>query len=334
MSDLLSFRKLFHQDMNIPITVCSSPYFDYQIDLLGFTKAYEVFEKTVLEKYTFVTDYKEYCARIITQVSSVIADFPGLDTIRERVRMKKIMGPPFGISYFLRGYHENVYMREKTHKKLLMIDLAQANFQSLRYMGIKYPKDALNWQIFLRQYTDNEHILSSKNIRQVIFGKVTPNIMKMCRYIQQEMISIVIDILFKQYPQLIPEKIVALSDDAVALDITDISDISNVPGNMCSISDIQVHYHISEIEVYQLQHKVLGKSRVEFYLQFEWPSPRTFPLYCNYTVHQCPKTFRIIVKKLLQGKILEYNDLVFLYEGCLAVWVNDFQLAIGIENLA
>lgn len=174
-SEVLKNRKLlkrFCKDAGIQINVFHEPYFSQRIEILDpFFKTKEKFDLFVseLESFETVQDYFEYYNKIKDRV---------IQDIKANPAFQKFNNDSFDCyNEYVSKHHystRDCYKMELDKKQVISIDMKKANFSALRYYDPEIFYHAESWKDFLSRYTDFEHIIQSKYIRQVIMGTCNP----------------------------------------------------------------------------------------------------------------------------------------------------------------
>ena len=168
--DVLSFRRRFVKDFNLPINLIDSPYFEYYMDRYDFfpkedwnmcvdkiDKHYDGNVGKWLESYSQLRD------DIITTVENS-ASFSAFNS----ADMKNWKMPVFSVGDL------NIYNSSNTGKKFISIDLKKANFQALRKFNPEIVMNCDTYDDFIEYFHGDEYFKKSKYTRQVIFGKLNP----------------------------------------------------------------------------------------------------------------------------------------------------------------
>ena len=213
-----NLKKRFCKDCNIPIKVFKEPYFTERLIL--FDKYFDTVNKWTLftqefkkGNYKCEQDYYEEYNRVkddaINDIKSSdgFAQFNSEDMNNFCVKDEYKDLPK-----------KDIFHPSNTGRKFISIDMKKANFSSLRYYDPDIFDGAKSWESFIRRYTDNEHIINSKYIRQVILGNCNPK-----RHITYEkyLMSTILDELLTYINK---ERIVFFSNDEIILDVNDIPD--------------------------------------------------------------------------------------------------------------
>ncbi|KAH3758178.1 hypothetical protein Pelo_10119 [Pelomyxa schiedti] len=170
-------KRLFVKDTSLPIQVYEDPYFDYYIDL------YEPVMQSRTKYNAFVAQLKLLGKpKFLSKRASVIdAAIKAINAEPEFVALQK---DPEVIHRFqetnlfdteqLCHTLKNLYQPANAGKQFISLDLRQANFNALRVVHPSIVKNATTYEEFMANFTSDQTIISSKNIRQVIFGKANP----------------------------------------------------------------------------------------------------------------------------------------------------------------
>lgn len=206
-------KERFCKDCNIPIRLFQEPYFTDRLTL--FDKFYGTLEKwnlflEELQKYNCEQDYFEEYNRV--KDSAIL-------TIKESEAYQRFNTDDMN-KY--RVTHENlpskdIFKPTNDGKAFISIDMRKANFSSLHH----YSADMFGvntWEEFISKFTDNQHIINSKYIRQVILGNCNPK--RHITYEKYLMDILLTDLLEKHIPI---ERVVFFSNDEIVIDISDMN---------------------------------------------------------------------------------------------------------------
>jgi len=175
----VKLRKRFVDDLNLPISVLDSPYFEYQLKLydeyISSKKLWEWVLSLIEKHYNgnenlFLEDYYQCRDIMITNIEkseaykNFISESMDGYTIPSNAIFNKIP-------------KTSVYTKINDGKCFLSIDLKQANFQALKYHNSELVNNTNDYNEFLKYYIGNTHPLltyfkMSKYTRQIIFGKL------------------------------------------------------------------------------------------------------------------------------------------------------------------
>jgi hypothetical protein len=103
----------------------------------------------------------------------------------------------------------DIYKEANIGKTYISIDIRQANFNVFKGMGIIDSSNEI-WEDFISQYTEDDFLVSSKHLRQVVFGELNP---KRQRIMQRKIIDDIVSILEPRFV------VTTVLDDEVILDV-------------------------------------------------------------------------------------------------------------------
>jgi hypothetical protein len=165
--DSILLKRRFVKDCNLPIMVFDNPYFYERICILDILfNSVDKFDKFCLSLIPFQSEqeyfshYNEVKDKIIDDIKSK-EDFETFQTIPSAL----IPGVP---------NKRNLYVEENDSKRFISIDMRKANFSALRHYSKAIFNGCETWEEYVNQFTQNEHIINSKYIRQVVLGACNP----------------------------------------------------------------------------------------------------------------------------------------------------------------
>lgn len=158
-------KQRFCKDMGLTIQIFKEPYFSERLEMLGYTEKYERFRQLVAEKFENNEEkYFEYYNSLKDKI---------IDFIKESEAYKEL-------TFYNRNKHtvtnirqSDVYKVPNIGKSFISIDMKKANFSAMVQFGLSHGYDfydSYDYEKFMRQFTDVEHFIESKYIRQVVFG--------------------------------------------------------------------------------------------------------------------------------------------------------------------
>ena len=160
-------REDFVSDNSLPIQIMDDPYFDYYVELLD-------------PYYHSMKKYKS----LLSIVGRI-----GEEKLHEEIKQFKNsmihyieqsgyyqnfchdMQMPEPITPINKG---NLYQPLYTNRKLISIDLIEANYQALKYACPELLGEWKNYGQFAKEFTDIPYIIWCKKLRQIIFGQLSP----------------------------------------------------------------------------------------------------------------------------------------------------------------
>lgn len=296
-------RKRFCKDCGIPINIFHEPYFSDRLDL--FDKFYNSIEKWTIfceelqHRYKNEEEYFAEYNKVKDDAINFIKNSEGYQRFNE-MNMNNFKIDTHGIS------GKDIYHPSNDGKKFISIDMEKANFSALKYFSEDIFDNKKSWYGFLLKFTNNEHILQSKYIRQVILGNCNPK--RQITYEKYLMSLVLKDLLF------------------IGVDLNDVVFFSN-----------------DEI-VFTLTEKYLKNPKICNY-KSKWDFPLTFKCFLLKKVNgaegylkffsdinvdfKCVShhTLPFIIRYLLYQDINEY-DKVFYHEGLLAKFIEVPEISI------
>lgn len=206
--DSILLKRRFVKDCNLPITVFDNPYFYERICILDILfDSVDKFDKFCLSLIPFQSEqeyfshYNEVKDKIIDDIKSK-EDFETFQTIPSAL----IPGVP---------NKRNLYVEENDSKCFISIDMRKANFSALRHYSKAIFNGCETWEEYVNQFTQNEHIINSKYIRQVVLGACNPK-----RQIKYE--HYLMSIMAKHIMVSAPEyTIYSLGEDEILIELGD-----------------------------------------------------------------------------------------------------------------
>lgn len=298
-------KERFCKDCNIPIHIFQEPYFTDRLKLYdkfyGTLEKWDTFVKE-LEKYHCEQDYFEEYNRVKDTAINFIKSTEAYQRFNEEDMNQ------YAVKYNLPG--KDIYHTENDGRTFISIDMCRANFSSLRYYDTSIFDGAHCWETFIGKFTDNEHIKSSKYIRQVILGNCNPK-----RHITYEkyIMSLVLDDLLKWNSSL-EERIVFFSNDEIIFDVT------NVEDNDRDILYFSIYLITSKLKFPPLRVEVFNLHKInsiDGYLK-ESITPNCVSRYKPKCVNNYMLPF---VLRKLNSQEIQDSDKVFYHEGLLAQFV-------------
>lgn len=168
----IALKKRFCKDCNLPIAVYDNPYFYGRLQtidiLFDCVDKFDVF-CAELQRFATEKDYFEY----YNKVKDSIIDF-----IKTKDEYNTFVNDNHSIESV--ASKRNVYVEDNDDCAFISIDMKKANFSSMKHYSPKIFDGSDTWEQFVAKFTDSQHIIHSKYIRQVILGACNPK--KQIRY--------------------------------------------------------------------------------------------------------------------------------------------------------
>ena len=298
-------KQRFCTDCNLPINIFQEPYF---IDRLWlYNKYYNTCNKWYifaenLANYKCEQDYFEDYNRVKDEAINFIKSTEAYQSFcEEDMNQYEIVhkGLP----------SKDIFHQTNDGKTFISIDMRKANFSTLYYYDPKIFDYAETWEEFISKFTDNQHIINSKYIRQVILGNCNPR--RQITYEKYLMDVVLNGFLLRECFTL--DKVVFFSNDEIIIDISDLDNengclmVSDIKDNLKHmLLPLKVeHFKLHKIEGTQGYCKEIFKENGETEIKFKCVDSLYMPF---------------IIRKFL-GQEVQENDKVFYHNGLLAKFI-------------
>lgn len=200
-----TFVRKFFKMNKLPFPVAREEYLEYYSTIAGYEDIVTKFNGYInyIESVGYETAIKLE-DELIKQLHLDISNNPNYKVMRD--------GRPKNTSLHYQPKYKSIYTDELLNRRILSIDMKSANFTQLRLNGV-IEEDT--YTDFISKYTDNEELINSKFIRQVLFGKLNSNmIMSYTKAMMNEGLMQLGDLLTS-------EQFLSLVSDEALFDITD-----------------------------------------------------------------------------------------------------------------
>lgn len=291
-----SLRQRFCKDYNLPIQVLNDEYFEYFLNLYdglyNCKKLYDMFLKYLdkIGKDNFFNEQR----KLIEEVSNHILNKP---EYKEFNKMDMIKFTPS-----LKLNKEDIYLPHNCNQKFISIDLKQANFNSLKFADNSIIDNKDTYEDFINQFTEEEYLIGSKHIRQVIFGKL--NVSRQ----QNVQRFIMANITVKLLKYISFDNIKSTSNDEIIIHNCDSIDV--ISEILHSVSkELNIPINLTQFTLKQLSNKDFGfiKEHVDGKVEFK----------------SCSKAFFAQAFKEYFNLPLHENDFLFYFDGRLAKFIEE-----------
>lgn len=168
--NLLSLRRRFVKDYNLPINIVDTPIFEYYMKRYNFFPK-EDYENILLNIETnFNGNIEKWLEHYSLIRDNIITTIENSEPYKEfnKVDLKLWKQPLFSVGDY------NIYNGENVGKKFLSIDLKKANFQALKWFNKEIVLNADTYEDLMDKFGGDDYFKKSKYTRQVIFGKLNP----------------------------------------------------------------------------------------------------------------------------------------------------------------
>lgn len=308
-------KERFCKDCNIPIRIFQEPYFTDRLTL--YDKFYGIREKwdiflNELSKYHCEQDYFEEYNRVKDAAILDIKNTEAYQKFNEEDMNK------YAVTH--RNLpNKDIFKPSNDGKSFISIDMRKANFSSLHHYNADIFGGADSWKGFISKYTDNQHIINSKYIRQVILGNCNPK-----RHITYEkyLMDGVLTYLTEVFVSM--DRVVFFSNDEIVLDVSDM-DRNKQERVKFAISNGMKDMPVPlKTELFML-HKIVGTDG--YYKEI---------IHENGNVEiefKCLDNFALpfVLRKFLGEDVTE-SDRVFYHEGLLAKFIETPQIEVNIDE--
>lgn len=309
----IKVKERFCKGCNISIRIFQDPYFTDRLTL--YDKFYGTLEKwniflNELKKYHCEQDYFEEYNRV---KDTAILDIKSTEAYQ---RFNEEDMNKYAVSH-KNLPNKNIFKPSNDEKCFISIDMRKANFSSLHHYNSDIFGRASSWEEFIGRYTNNQHIIHSKYIRQVILGNCNPK-----RHITYEkyLMDGVLTYLTEVFVSI--DRVVFFSNDEIVVDI------SNMDESEQMLIKFQIENGMKNMPV-QLKtelfvlHKIVGIDG--YYKEILKDNGNTeigFKCLDNYALP-------FVLKKFLGEEVTE-SDKVFYYEGMLAKFIETPKIEVNI----
>lgn len=222
-----TLRKRFVKDQGLPINLVQDGYFQYFLDLyekeFGANTKYEEF-LAELEKYENPEDFLQYMNTIQTKIITETQNKEAFQTFND----DKLKAYETEVKF-----SKNTLYRAENHgKRFISIDLVKANFHALQLYDPAIVDNCKTYDEWIKQYSDSEYLLSSKQVRQIVFGHLNPKKqMKIEKYITSKMVAFLLgEIGEENIFSVHPDEVVILQQENYREDLKEkLEEIAGVP---------------------------------------------------------------------------------------------------------
>lgn len=288
-------KRRFCKNCNIPINLFEEPYFTNRLQLLdkqyGTKAKYSRFLGSI-EPFKTEQEYYEHYNGVKDAAIFFIKSSPEYNCFNN-VDLSELddMCRRYPIT------SNSIYKPSFDRMRFISIDMKHANFNAIRHFSPAIFGNADTWEVFMRKFTDDQHIIESKYVRQVILGNCNPK-----RHIGYE--RMLMYRLFLLLVDLIENDIVSLSNDEIIIrDNGKLSDIKERVWQYEKESGLEF-----KVETFKLHNLGDEVGYMKLY------NDMSYKLKCvdNDYIH-------MIIRYMERGEILN-EDLYFYYKHTLAIF--------------
>lgn len=302
----------FCDDKKVPLKIYSGEIFINRLKLFGEYDNYIQYCHEVQRMFANTQKYFEYYNQVKDKAINYIKDSKTFQVLNSDDMNKYKSKFNFAQS--------DIYKTDGIGKKFISIDMKKANFSALVAYGQSVGAeffDSFDYEKFMRQFTDVEHIIKSKYIRQVIFGNCNPRRQVTYeKYLMEQLLEKLLNnkIIESDLIKSLCSDEIIIKADTITADTFD--QIKAEVDNMCSTVPLR-------IELFRLG-KVNGSGAFikDIMHSIEDKEGYTYTLKCI-TPDEAPFIYRLINDEAVQDE-----DKIFNYNGKLAKFIEEPHLEI------
>jgi hypothetical protein len=333
--EIKKLRIRFISDLNLPIQVIHSPYFENMLDLLedeykAKTKYNDLLDFINNGPFNgninkFIEDFHYVRNQAITSIENN-ESYQFFNTVREFKEETEIRLSIYDNYLPLKVEKKEVYIPDNDGYEFISIDLKHANYTALHAFNLNIVNGTNSYEEFIEGFcTENsykEYLKNSKYTRQVIFGKLNP---KRTITVENYMIMQIYNALcectnINQIADLYTVK----SDEIVFKLKNNTNKLEGINYGDCCIIDSDYPIHVTR---YRLKHYQFAfetsDAKLNVYEQHRMDKDGNIyqkKLKC------VPSTYMPQVYKLIHNQSITEDDLVFYYEHQLVKFMHPIKL--------
>lgn len=320
---LMSFRRRFVKDYNLPINIVDSPYFEYYMETYDWFPKKEYEELVIDIKSRFGGNVNLWLEEYAEMRDEIITTIENTDAYREfnSCDMKK-----WEVPKEMKNFPDlNIYNQSSVGKIFISIDLKKANFQALKWVNPDIVLDSDTYEDLIDSWGyDSEYMRTSKYTRQVIFGKLNP---KRTITVEKYIMSKVYDVVMNDKVNFINEYdaiLVAFKSDELIFEVSAENPVIGSEPLFKYLKQIikdkvGVDVHIDLFKVDRIECKNSNDITVDCYI-------RTNLLTGEEKLKSASQIFYPQLYKIWKGMEIIDKDLVFMAEGQPAKFLNSLKV--------
>jgi hypothetical protein len=291
-------KERFCKDRNLPIKIFEDPIFSDRLELMepqyNAHSDYEEFVK-LLEKFSNEDEYfKMYnqlkdaaIGRLKTNIEATDFNTRGFDEFA----VKKYNFPT-----------KDIFYKANVGKKFLSLDMIKGNFTALHHYNPSIVDNCNTYEDFIGQFTTEKHLISSKYIRQVIFGNSNPR--RQVTY-EKYLMGIVLEKVLQIFKD---EDIAYFSTDEIVVCLEDYKG-KELHDKIKSVSDVVLKSCEESINIRAEYFKLEEIENTEGYIKKFFNNKK------GYDIKKINYLTLPIVLRALQNEYVQPWDLIFIFEG-------------------
>ena len=310
-NEVKHLRTRFISDLNLPIQVVASPYFEDRIEMIEqdykAKTSYNDLLLVIKEKFSnSINGFLEYYHQVRDDIITTVINSEAYKDFISNEKHLKNFTPICS--------NKNLYTNEQDGGMFVSYDMKQANFQALKYANPAIVYDSDTYEDFIGRFTELDYIKKSKYTRQVIFGKMNPKrTMNVEKWVTNEFAKhLIMDSKLELFSLNSDEIIFKFNGNEEEFDKLDVLEAVVFEG---------VEYKANKFKLHSRQFKLSTSSSILTVYEKED--------YLNghkRILKGVPATYFPQVYKLLKGEKINDSDLVFYYEHELCKFLNPLQL--------
>lgn len=234
-------KERFCKDNNLNIKIFQEPYFTQRLNL--YDKQFDVLNKwniflSEISEFKTEEEYFTYYNKVKDSVIDYIKMSPIYDDFL-KTNMQKYAVDTYNIS------SKNIFNEKNNNQTFISIDLKKGCYSAMRFFNKELVGNTNSYEEFMKKFTNKEHIINSKYIRQVIFGNCKP---ERQTTIEKYMMSLIMNPL-----QKLDLDIVSYYNDEIVIKYNQkakekLENIKEIVYNITKEKDFDVHFEIFKIE--------------------------------------------------------------------------------------
>lgn len=178
--------------MSLPVNIYDNPYFMYRLRTLdSMFDCLNKFDRfcDMMSAFNTEQEYFEYYNKVKEDMIQFIANTDAYKRfVLENYVRDECLYPD-----------RNLYIEPNDGEYFISIDMKKANFNALRIYDETMFDNVKTWEEFVGKFTDNQHIIESKYIRQVVMGALKPE--RQMRYEKRLMLGFLKYYLINAMPE-------------------------------------------------------------------------------------------------------------------------------------
>lgn len=309
-------NKRFCDDRKIPLKIYSGSIFIDRLKLFGEYENYINYCQEVRRMFDDTQKYFEYYNQIKDKAIDYIKCSETFQLLNSDDMNKYACKYNFPQS--------DVYKASNIGKRFISIDMSKANFSALvaygRTIGTEFFKN-FNYREFMEQFTNVEHIINSKYIRQVIFGNCNPR--RQVTY-EKYLMSLLLERLLNE-DSIYERHVSSLCSDEIILKADEFN-----TDTILKIQEVVDEMSLTiplKLEYYQLG-KVEGSDAFikKVFSDLEYELSYTYDIKCA-SPDEAPFIYRLV-----KNQPIKDEDNIFYYNGKLAKLIETPELSINFTG--